>query len=146
FFVSYEGLRQRQGLTLNSGVLSDAERTQATDPIIRRLIDLIPKANATVNGVARFFGSATAPVNIDQWTGDLSYNLNANDRVHAYYAFQRDERGEPTLQGNTIPGFGDTRKSHRQILTLNETHTFGARLVNEARLGFNRIFITFAPN
>ena len=32
-----------------------------------------------------------------------------NDRLHGYYAFQRDERGEPNLQGNTIPGFGDTR-------------------------------------
>ncbi|MDQ2922377.1 MAG: hypothetical protein M3R52_12310, partial [Acidobacteriota bacterium] len=43
-------------------------------------------------------------------------------------------------------GFGDTRKSHRQIFTLNETHTFGARMVNEARFGFNRIHIKFSPN
>ena len=50
------------------------------------------------------------------------------------------------MQGNTLPGFGDTRQSHRQIFTLNEVHTFGARLVNEARFGFNRIFITFTPN
>jgi hypothetical protein len=50
------------------------------------------------------------------------------------------------LQGNTIPGFGDTRQSHRQIFTLNETHTFGPALVNEARFGFNRINITFTPN
>src|SRR6266545_4023750 len=53
---------------------------------------------------------------------------------------------EASLQGNTIPGFGDTRKSRRQIFTLNETHTFGPTLVNEARLCFNRIFITFTPN
>jgi hypothetical protein len=61
-------------------------------------------------------------------------------------AFQRDRRGEPTLQGNTIPGFGDTRHSHRQVMTLNETHVFGSNLVNEARFGFNRIDITFEPN
>jgi hypothetical protein len=60
-----------------------------------------------------------------QWTGDVSHVLGPNDRLHGYYAFQRDERGEPNLQGNNIPGFGDTRKSHRQIFTLNETHTFG---------------------
>ena len=66
--------------------------------------------------------------------------------MHGYYAFQRDKRGEPNLQGNTIPGFGDTRQSRRQIFTLNETHTFGPKLVNEARLGFNRINITFTPN
>jgi len=67
-------------------------------------------------------------------------------RVHAYYAFQKDLRAEPNLQGNTIPGFGDTRSSHRQIGTLNYTRTFGGNTVNEARLGWNRINITFAPN
>ena len=47
-------------------------------------------------------------MNIDQWTGDLSHQLRQNDTLHAYYAFQKDLRGEPNLQGNTIPGFGDT--------------------------------------
>jgi hypothetical protein len=150
FFFSYEGLRQRQGLTLNSGVLSDAERAQATDPVSRRLLEFIPQANTTVvvNGVAqaRFLGSGTAPVDLDQWTGDVSYVLGRDDRLHAYYAIQRDKRGEPILQGNSIPGFGDTRQSRRQIFTLNETHAFGPNLVNEARFGFNRIHITFTPN
>ncbi|HKN82609.1 MAG TPA: TonB-dependent receptor, partial [Pyrinomonadaceae bacterium] len=96
--------------------------------------------------IGRFAGAGTAPVNIDQWTGDVSHNFNANDRLHGYYAFQKDRRGEPNLQGNTVPGFGDTRQSHRQIFTLNETHIFGPNLTNEARLGFNRINITFTPN
>src|SRR5690606_12103550 len=71
---------------------------------------------------------------------------SSQDRLHGYYAFQRDLRIEPTLQGNTIPGFGDTRRSRRQLLTLNLTHTFNANTVNEARFGFNRIFITCQPN
>jgi hypothetical protein len=152
FFFSYEGLRQRQGLTLNGNVLTDAQRASVTDPTVTRLIDLIPRPTRIdvdpVSGqpIARFQGSGTAPVNLDQWTGDVSYNLGSNDQLHGYYAIQRDTRGEPTLQGNTIPGFGDTRKSRRQIFTLNETHTFSPSLVNEARLGFNRIFITFTPN
>jgi hypothetical protein len=66
--------------------------------------------------------------------------------VHAYYAFQKDLRGEPNLQGNTIPGFGDTRTSHRQIGTLNYTRVIGPNTANEARFGYNRINITFAPN
>jgi len=144
FFFSYEGLRQRQGLTLpNATVPTQAQRTAVTDPVIKKLIDKIPPPNFGANG---FTGSATAPVNLDQWTGDISHTLGDNDRLHGYYAIQRDLRGEPILQGNTIPGFGDTRKSRRQIFTLNETHTFGPNLVNEARFGFNRIFITFTPN
>jgi len=147
FFGTYEGLRQRQGIDINSGVLSDAQRAAVTDPISRRLLALIPTANATgAAGEARFVGSATAPVDIDQFTGDVRHNVNNADAVHWYYAWQRDQRGEPTLQGNTVSGFGDTRHSHRQIMTLNETHVFRSNLVNEARFGFNRIDISFDPN
>jgi len=147
FFLTYEGLRQRQGIDINSGVLSLAERAAVTDPISRQLLAFIPEPNfAGPNNSARFLGSATAPVNIDQWTGDISHNAGSNDMLHGYYAFQRDLRGEPTLQLNTIPGFGDTRHSHRQIGTANETHVFSQRIVNEARFGFNRINITFEPN
>lgn len=146
FFFSYEGLRQRQGLTLNSNVLTDAQRASVTNPVIRNLLALIPVATSVDSGIGRFQGSATAPVNIDQWTIDISHSISQNDRLHGYYAFQRDFRGEPTLQLNTLPGFGDTRQSRRQIMTLNETHTFSPTLVNEARFGFNRIHITFTPN
>jgi hypothetical protein len=145
FFFSYEGLRQRQGITLNATVPTQAQRDAVTDPVVKKLLDpnLVPLPNFGATGLV---GSATAPVNLDQWTVDVNHTLGANDRLHGYYAIQRDLRGEPSLQGNTIPGFGDTRKSRRQIFTLNETHTFGPSLVNEARLGFNRIFITFTPN
>jgi len=150
FFFSYEGLRQRQGLTLTSNVLTDAQRAAATNSTTLKLLPLIPRATSVdiVGGVpvGRFAGSGTAPVDIDQWTGDVSHQINNNDRLHGYYAFQKDRRGEPNLQGNTLPGFGDTRQSHRQIFTLNETHIFGPNLTNEARLGFNRINITFTPN
>src|ERR1043165_5020845 len=141
FFFSYEGLRQRQGLTLTSNVLTDAQRAAAVNATTLKLLPLIPRATSVdtviINGVptlgGRFAGSATAPVNIDQATGDVSHQFNNNDRIHGYYAFQRDFRGEPNLQGNTLPGFGDTRQSHRQIFTLNETHIFGPNLTNEAR-------------
>ena len=144
FFFSYEGLRQRQGLTI-SGVTvpTDAQRAAVTDSVIQKLLPLIPRANVGTNG---FAGSATAPVDIDQWTLDINHNLGVNDRLHGYYAIQRDQRGEPTLQLNTIPGFGDTRSSRRQIFTLNETHTFNSAVVNEVRFGFNRIHILFSPN
>lgn len=144
FFFSYEGLRQRQGLTISGVTVPTlAQRAAVTDPVIKQLLPLIPTPNVGTNG---FAGSATAPVNIDQWTLDVNHNLGVNDRLHGYYAIQRDERGEPTLQGNSVPGFGDTRRSRRQIFTLNETHTFGSALVNEARFGFNRIHISFTPN
>ena len=128
-------------------MLRDDQRAAVTDAVSRRLLPLIPTANGIgPSGEGRFVGSATAPVDIDQWTGDIRHNISNAAGLHWYYAFQRDQRGEPTLQLNTIPGFGDTRQSTRQIMTLNETHIFGSNLVNEARFGFNRIGITFEPN
>src|SRR5262249_58962483 len=99
FFGTYEGLRQRQGIDINSGVLSDAQRAAVTDPISRRLLPPIPPADATgAAGEARFLGSATAPVDIDQFTGDGRRKGNNADPVHWYYAWQHDQRGERALQ------------------------------------------------
>src|SRR5712691_2736784 len=73
FFFSYEGLRQRQGLTLSTtGMPTDAQRAAVTDPTVLKLLGLIPRATSVtiVNDqpVGNFAGAATAPVDIDQWT------------------------------------------------------------------------------
>jgi len=147
FLFSYEGLRQRQQVDLNSLVLSDSQRAAASNPVIVKLISLIPRANFTdSSGAPRFVGSAGARVDGDQWSGDVSYNLNQNDRLHGYYNVYRTANTEPSRNGNTIPGFGNFSRQLRQIFTLNETHIFGPTLVNELRFGFNRFSSATKPN
>ncbi len=147
FFFSYEGLRQRQGLDLNSVVLSDAQRSAVTDPGIAKLVALIPRANfVDSSGTPRFIGSASAPVNVDLWTTDINYTLGERDTLHGYYAVQDADTREPNRTGNTIPGFGHTSRALRQIFTLNEIHTFSPAVVNEARVGFNRFSSRSTPN
>lgn len=147
FFFSYEGLRQRQGLDLNSVVLSDVQRASVTDPVIAKLIEFIPRANLVdSSGTPRFVGTDNAPVDVDQWTTDISYVLSEQDTLHGYYAVQRVDSREPIRTGSTIPGFGNNTRLLRQIFTLNETHIFGSNLVNEARMGFNRFSSTTNPN
>ncbi len=144
FFVSYEALRQSQGLTINSGVPTLAQRASVTDPAARQLLQYIPLPNNAAGN--RYAGLAAGPVQTDQGTADISHTFGPSDTLHGFYAIQKDKRTEPTLQSNTIPGFGDNRAATRQILTLGETHVFSPRLVNEARLGFNRIAIAFNAN
>jgi hypothetical protein len=144
FFGSYEGLRHRQGVDLNSGTLTDAQRAAVTDPLARQLLAFIPVANDLTG--TRAIGSPLAPVGIDQTTIDSRTNLRQNDDLHIYYAFQKDSRIESNAQGQTVAGFSDTRGGHRQIMTGNETHVFNSALVNEVRAGYNRISITFIPN
>jgi hypothetical protein len=110
----------------------------------RNLLPLIPTANAIGASGRPLPGSATAPVDIDQFTGDIRHNVNNNEAVH-WARVSRPAR-QTDAAAQHLPGFGDTRHSHRQIMTLNETHIFRSNLVNEARFGFNRINITFEPN
>jgi hypothetical protein len=146
FFASYEGLRQHQGILQNSTVLTPAQQAQiaanaAQYPVAAKLAALIPLPNSGNNYVSFTPG----PVNIDQFTVDILHQISSADSAHGFYAFQKDIRTEPALQGDTIPGWGDHRAAHRQILTFNETHIFNPNFVNEARLGFNRISIAFTP-
>lgn len=147
FFLSYEGLRQRQSVPFATNVLSDDQRAQiqaTSDPIVKSLLPFIPPANSPGNV---FVGAGVAPVNIEQGTANVSYNLSDSDRLNVYYAIQRDERNEPPqTDGNNLPGFGDMRNGRRQLLTINETKVFSPTLVNELRLGFNRIHITFVAD
>jgi Carboxypeptidase regulatory-like domain len=148
FFASYEGLRHRQALTTTSVVMSPAERTTimtSGSPSAQALLQFIPPSNGTIGANPAFFGSASANVNIDQGTIDISHNFSESDHLHGYYANQHDKRLEPT-QGSNLPGFGDTRAATRQVFTLGETHVFTPTLINEFRLGANRIHITFNPN
>lgn len=147
FFLSYEGLRQSQDLLLTSNVLSPAQRQafQANpNAAYARLLQFVPAGNNATGTV--YSSSSPGPVKTDQFSGDLSHKIAEKDSLHGYYAWQQDARTEPNLQGNTIPGFGDHRTAHRQVATLNEVHLFSPNVVNEARLGFNRIAISFQPN
>jgi outer membrane receptor protein involved in Fe transport len=146
FFGSYEGLRQHQGILQNSTVISPANQAaiaanKTNEPAAAAMAALIPLPNSGNNYVAFTPG----PVQIDQYTLDLLQQFSSTDAAHAFYAFQQDVRTEPALQGDTIPGWGDHRHAHRQIGTFSETHIFSPNVVNEARLGFNRIAIAFDP-
>ncbi|HLJ46416.1 MAG TPA: TonB-dependent receptor [Bryobacteraceae bacterium] len=141
-FFSYEGLRQRQAVALSATVPTVAQRATATDPIIQKLLPLIPLPNS---GTSAFVGAASAPVNIEQGTVNVGYALSDKHRLNFYYATQRDERNEPPpTDGNSFPGGGDQRNGNRQLLTFNEIWSISPTLTNEFRLGGNRIHITFA--
>jgi len=153
FFLSYEGLRQSQDILLQSNVPTARQRaafaTSKAGPAYAQIINFIPAGVETTNAgvtTATFTGSSPGPVKTDQFSGDLSHKVSNANNAHFYYAWQQDARTEPNLQNNTITGFGDHRTAHRQIGTLNDVHIFSPNVVNEARLGFNRIAISFVPN
>jgi hypothetical protein len=159
FTFSYEGLRQHQGLLQNSPVLSNAASTSVVNGVTtyfpNQRAAVVAAGNATANALLAYIplpnsgnnyvAFTPGPVQIDQYTGDILQEFSSKDSLHGFYAYQKDVRTEPALQGDTVPGWGDHRAAHRQIGTLSETHIFSPTLVNEVRLGFNRITISFNP-
>src|SRR5499427_4589258 len=83
FFGSYEGLRHRQGVDMNTGTLTDAQRAAVTDPLAKTLLQYIPVANDLTG--SRAIASPLAPVELDQYTIDSRNNLGRNDDLHFYY-------------------------------------------------------------
>ena len=116
FFATYEGFRQRQGVDMNSLVLSDAQRAAATDPVVRQLIPLIPRANYfDADGTPRFVGAAAARVDENTWTVDVRHNAGTRDRLQVFYGRQRiARRSSPTAQGNSIPGIRPAARDHQE--------------------------------
>jgi hypothetical protein len=128
--------------TLTAAQFAQAEAS--SDSVIRSLLPLIPTANSGSN---QFAFTTTAPVNIQQGTVNFSQVFSDTNRLNVYYAIQQDARDEPpATDGNSFPNEGDQRNGRRQLISLNETWVISPTMVNEARLGGNRIHIIFDPD
>ncbi len=142
FFATYEGRRQAESETLRARVPTAAELAGITNPVVRSLVSLLPRENASLP--FNFVSSGGRTRTLDQMTGKVDHQFAGSDHLAGTYLFQRDSRVEPSNIGaNNIPGFGDFRPARRQFLAVNASHLFGPRAVNEFRFGFNRVRISF---
>ena len=143
FFTSYEGRDGHEVDSIKTLVPSNAQRATVTNPTIRQLLGLVPTANDPTGTF--FIGSAPRNRRQDQWTGRVDHNWSPKDLIYGSFVINRDNRLEPTLQGNNLPGFGDERPADRYFLSLGYTHGFSSSVTNELRAGFNRLKISFIP-
>ena len=143
FFTSYEGRVGLEVASIKTLVPSDAQRAAVTNPTIRQLLGLVPTANDP--GGMFFVGSAPRNRRQDQWNGRVDLNWSPKDFSYGSFIINNDNRLEPTLQGNNLPGFGDERPAQRYFLSLGYTRILSSNLINELRAGFNRLRISFNP-
>src|SRR5215831_6017009 len=133
FFHSYEGRRGREVATINTIVPTAAQRSAVTSPVIQKLLTLIPSANDTTG--TRFVGSASRQRTLNQETGRIDHNFNERNYIFGSFIINRDQRTEPTLQGNSLPGFGDTRPAKRLLISLGYIKVVSPTITNELRAG-----------
>jgi len=144
FFTSYEGRQGREVASLRTQVPSTAQIATVTNPVVLKLLPLFPKANDATGTF--FVGPAGRTRSLDQFTGRLDHNFSERDFIFGNFISNRDQRTEPTLQGNNLPGFGDTRPAKRELLALGYTRVLSPSITNEFRAGLNRVLITFTQD
>ena len=164
FFFSFEGVRERQGLTRLGTVPSAAVRAgdfTGTDtvvvdpfsqqpfpenripyfrisPLAAKVLALFPAPNHP--------GSAgnylSQPVRTDEDTQSsirLDHRLSTGSQLSLRYSFGRRNLMEPFAEDSTdIPGFGDRPRDSGHNAMIHYLKTFSPRAVNSLTLGFNR--------
>jgi hypothetical protein len=172
FFGDYEGTRLREGITRVTNVPTAAERigdfSQSVfpapvdprsrqplpaglvppffiHPVGRTIAALYPLPNRNTP-FANFVSSPTLRDNIDQFDAKLEHLFSNTTRVLARYSFSDRRLLEPFAGPAfaAIPGFGNDvdRRGQNLLFSLTQATT---SLVNDIRVGYNRIAIAVYP-
>lgn len=101
----------------------------------------IPLPNP-VGGTA-FQYSELIKQNPNQYLARVDYNIGAKDNVFFYLFIQRTTQTDtlPFLPGTTtpLPGFGQFSTTKIYQYTASETHIFNEHMINELKVGYNRL-------
>jgi hypothetical protein len=166
FFMDYEGTRLAAGETLVTNVPTALERvgnfsksaipaidpttgapipggalpSYYLDPIGLAIAALYPLPNRNVAG-ANYVSSPSQFDNQNHGDVRIDHVLSHADNLFFRYSIVDDKFFDPF--GGTgysaVPNYGLNIPSRSQNTSLGETHTFTPSLINEVRIGFNRV-------
>jgi len=165
-FADYEGRRLREGVTRISNVPTALERVGnfsssgllAIDPFTQlpfpgnvipqdrlnlvglAIAALYPVPNRSVPG-QNYVSSPAQRDRDDHFDLRLDHSLGVSDEFSLRYSFGDRELFEPFSASTlvAVPGFGNDVPRRAQNAAVSHTHTFTPNLLNELRLGFNRV-------
>jgi hypothetical protein len=140
-FANYEGFRQSLGLSDLSLVPDNASRAKAVASI-QPLLALWPVANGAEiltstgapSGIAEAFSNPNQRIREDFGTTRLDQIFTERDSLAAVYTADDSEAHSPTNNPFTLVDIF----LREQVVSLSETHTFSASLLNKSTFGFSR--------
>jgi hypothetical protein len=173
FFADYEHTRLREGITRVTNVPTLAERggdfseslfSRPVDPFSRQpfpggrippfalspigssLAALYPLPNRATP-FANYVASPTAADDVHQFDVRADHSFPGASRLTARYSFSDRRLLEPFAGAgfSSLPGFGNHVDRRGQNLSLAYSRPVGSALVNDLRLGFNRVAIEVLP-
>ena len=167
FFASYQGTRERNGASdssLTSSILiapglTDDRSEQTLLTTFKPLLPNRPPATSihpvalallnirlpgggflipTPQADGRYSGSAISTYREDQFNANVDYRVGEKDWLAVKFFFSNAPQFAALPGGPTnVPGFGADQKNDNRLFSVQNIHTFGARTVNEARIGYS---------
>ncbi|OFW15038.1 MAG: hypothetical protein A3H27_13400 [Acidobacteria bacterium RIFCSPLOWO2_02_FULL_59_13] len=149
FFGSYEGLRERLGLTrtfdvpgleMRQGIVRGQNIGVA--PNVKPFLESwpIPNLPERADGTAQWSGAFTQATNQDYGTGRADHSFSDSDSLFGRFTIDDSDRADPPGRNgfNTWQGTG----SASRFATLEEMHIFSPALLSRTHLSFNRTDIS----
>ena len=137
FFVDYEGIRQSKGIANVDFVPSPAARATVTDPAILKYLALYPVPTdaecATGGPVCQHVFNGKQVVTENFVTTRIDHKFSDKDSLFGTYLYDKTPYSSPDAFGNV----GLSTLSARQIVAVEETHSFRTNFVNALRFGYN---------
>lgn len=153
FFLTYEGLRERLGVTsvasvpnaqARRGILPDPENpgrsiTVNVDPKVVPFLNFYPLPNGRDfgDGTALWSGSATQPSDENMFVVRIDHSFSDKDSIFARYLFD-DSFSVVPFGSSPVPGFPFKLDHRNQYLTIQEKKIIRPNLLNEFRFAYNR--------
>ncbi|HEV8131113.1 MAG TPA: TonB-dependent receptor, partial [Acidobacteriota bacterium] len=146
--VTYTALTDRVGDCVGAGKTFPDNKipTNCLDPVIQKILSLVPQPNlvpaAGALNVNNFIRVPNIIDDTDSYTTRGDWQASPDDNIFVRYTYSDRFRFVPGTFGGIIDGTGTSAfgrlfmKAHSAAIGWN--HIFGARVVNEFRLGWGR--------
>jgi hypothetical protein len=149
FFGSYEGFRQRAGITKLTNVPSLAERmgtfgsvTVPVNAVSAMLFNLFPPPTPGASNPHSFVASPKLRNDTDEFLVKADHQLDASDNLALRYSCTRADLFFPFVPGQggtTIPGYGVITSNTNHLASISYTRILSPASLNEFRFGFTRV-------
>jgi hypothetical protein len=112
------------------------------DPLATRLAALFPAPNAPQFGPQAFLSDPKRTETENKFDTRFDYTLSGKDNFFARFSYGKNSTFLPSPFSNALDGGGfqdGYSNNTAQGLAASEVHTFRNNLINEFRVGFNRL-------
>lgn len=158
FFVSYQGTREQNGASVNSvspNVLiapnltddrseqtlrSTFNRTSIHPVSLALLNTRLPNGSFLIPTPAtngRYSGWAASQFEENQFNTNVEFRLSEKNWLAAKFFMANAPWRLAMFNGPNVPGFDDERQLNHRLISIQNIHTFGPTVLNEARIGYN---------